>query len=430
MKPVLVFFALIGLGLPRISVADSTPQPRIRAVLDSAVAVPGQVLILDVTILVPTWMLKPPEFPSFELPDVRVRLPEGASRPTMERMTGGESWAGVTRSYEISPMVVGHFRIPPQTVAVVFASPETREAIVVDVAMPEIRFEGRAPIGAESLDPFIAARELTLEQTLEGDPQDLEPGAAFTRVVTAKLVGASPIFLPPLIPALVAEGIAAYPKEPEFIEKTNRGVTTGERIERVVYVAEAGGRFRAAPIRLRWWNLGTKQIEVAEIPPIEIVSRGPPPVPSGPSLLESPANVLWLFAFVVLAGLAAAIGRLLWPRVVERRRLRRQEWRASEAFAFKRVEGALRSQRLGDTMRCLEIWSARRPRVLVADRAALLKAVEPLGAMLYGRDPTTPSKELWSTALAQLQAIRRECLASERRRLSVRVLPSLNPGPS
>ena len=173
----------------------ATPQPLLRTNLETTVAVPGQVLILEVTILVPTWMLKPPEFPTFELPDVRVQLPEGASRPAMERFDG-EIWSGVTRDYQLSPMIVGKFRIPPQSVTVTFADPETRAAIVVDLPMGEVVFEGRAPVGAEDLDPFIAAEALSLEQELDGDPQNLEPGLAFTRTVTARVAGASPIFLP------------------------------------------------------------------------------------------------------------------------------------------------------------------------------------------------------------------------------------------
>jgi len=405
--------------------ANAAPRPLLRTNLETTVAVPGQVLVLEVTALVPTWMLKPPEFPTFELPDVRVQLPEGASRPAMERVDG-ESWSGVTRDYQLSPMIVGKFRIPPQSVTVTFADPETRAAIVVDLPMGEIVFEGRAPVGAEDLDPFIAAEALSLEQELDGDPQNLEPGLAFTRTVTARVTGASPIFLPPLIPPLAEEGIAVYPKEPLFSESANRGVTTGERVERVTYVAEAGGRFVAQPVRLRWWNLRTKKIELAEVPAIEITSRGPPS--AAPSAVEPPESAPWLVVGGCLALFAGAVARWQWPRLTDRRQRRRAEKLASESFAFERVADAMRARQFGEAVRAVEHWSTRLSPQSEGDRAQVFEPLAPLGAVLYGHEGEGPSNKQWSEALAALRAVRRACLERNRRRQARRVLPALNPG--
>ncbi|MBW2387286.1 MAG: BatD family protein [Deltaproteobacteria bacterium] len=415
---------LLSIVCSALASAEPALRPVLRTGLTTSVAVPGQIIALEVTILVPTWMLKPPEFPSFELTDVVVRLPEGASRPTMERI-GRENWSGVTRAYQLSPMVVGRFRIPPQIVTVTYADPQTRAPIVAELRMEEIVFEGRAPAGAEDLDPFIAAEALTLEQEIEGDPENLEPGSVFTRIVTARITGASPIFLPPLIPPLVADGLAAYPKEPIFNQTANRGVTTGERVERVTYVAEAGGRFNAQPIRLRWWNLRTKEIEVAEVPAIEIVSRGPPP--AAPSVAERYELAPWLALCGLLLALAGAVARWSWPRVAERRRRRREVRLASESFAFEQVTDALRTRRFGDALRAVELWSTRLPLLRDGDRTRLFELLGPLGAVLYGRDRQSPSKKQWSEALAALRATRRQVLASSRSRESDRVLPSLNP---
>jgi len=408
-------------GWPVIADAEPVPRPLLRVELESSVAVPGQVIVLEVTILVPTWMPKPPEFPTFELPDVRVLLPEGASRPTAERI-GRETWSGVTRAYQLFPMVVGRFRIPPQTVTVTFADPETVAPLVATLRMEELIFEGRAPIGAQDLDPFIAATALTLEQEIEGEPKNLEPGAAFTRIVTARLTGASPIFLPPLIPALRAEGLSAYPKEPVFSENIDRGVVSGQRVERVTYVAEAGGRFDAAPVRLRWWNLRTKEIEVAEIPILEIESRGPPPV--GPPRELTP----WLWLGGLFVGLLGVAARWLWPRIAKQRRRRREERQASESFAFDQVTHALRARRFGDAVCAVERWSARLHPVSEVDHARFFEPLEPLAAVLYRGNGSTPSKAQWSKALSTLREARRGFLASSQRHQTDRVLPALNPG--
>jgi hypothetical protein len=264
MKRVLLLCSLF-LTVTATTRAEPVAAPKLITNLEKRVVVPGQIISLDVTVLVPTWMPAPPTFPAFELRDVSVRLAPGSSRPAMERI-GADTWSGVTRSYQISPLVVGSFRIPPQTVTVTYADPETRAPIVAEMEMNEVVFEGVAPAGAEDLDPFIAASTLTLDEQIDGDPQNLESGSAFTRTVTARVTGASPIFLPPLIPLIEGEGLAAYPKEPVISESSNRGITTGERVESVTYVAEAGGRHDTSPIRLRWWNLRTQAIEVAELP--------------------------------------------------------------------------------------------------------------------------------------------------------------------
>jgi hypothetical protein len=417
-------FCLLCFICPTIAIAQPVSEPILEAELESNVAVPGQVLTLDVTVLVPTWMPKPPEFPTFELPDVSVRLPEGSSRPAMEKFDG-ETWSGVTRAYQLSPMVVGRFRIPPQTVTVTYADPETRAPIVATMRTGELVFEGRAPAGAEDLHPFIAADSLTLEQTIEGDPLDLEPGGAFTRVVTARVSGASPIFLPPLVPPLEAEGLAVYPKEPVFSERANRGRTTGERIEIVTYVAEAGGRYAAAPVRLRWWNLRTKEIEVTEIPALEIASSGLPPVTL--STLDPRELGAWILGGSFLVLMAGVGARWLWPRFVRWHRRRSERQIASEAFAFERVADALRARRFGETLRAIEVWSVRLPMISESDRIHLFELLEPLGALLYGPERNSIAPTAWSEALAALRTARRSFLVKSRIRRSGHALPPLNP---
>ena len=232
---------LLGLVAPALTAAQEVTRPVLRTELETVSAIPGQPIVLRITLLVPTWLPKPPGFPSFETPNVIVRLPPGSSSPTSERI-GGETWSGVTRAYRLYPMIVARFRIPPQIVTVTFADPDTRAPVTVKLRTNEVVFSGTAPDGSEDLDPFIAAEALTLEQSIEGEPGNLEPGGAITRTVTVRVNGTSPIFLPPLIPPLVAEGVSAYPKEPVVTETEARGVISGDRVESVTYVAESGGR--------------------------------------------------------------------------------------------------------------------------------------------------------------------------------------------
>ncbi len=412
---------LLGLVVPALTAAQESLRPVLRTELEKVSAIPGQPIILRITLLAPTWLPKPPVFPSFETPNVIVRLPPRASSPTSERI-GGETWSGVTRAYRLYPMTVGRFRIPPRTVTVTFADPDTRAPVTVELRTDEVVFSGAAPEGAEGLDPFIAAEALTLEQSIEGEPGNLEPGGAITRTVTARVQGTSPIFLPPLIPPLAAEGVSAYPKEPVVTETEARGTISGDRVESVTYVAEAGGRHTAPPIRLRWFNLRQKRVETAMADGFEIAVRGPPPAP--PSSFDWRATAPWAALGTLLVALAVVAVVRLRPGISRWRRGRREAYLASEAFAFSQAMAALRTRDFGEAMRTVELWSSRLPPGASVQHARLSDALARLGAAFYGRDRRPPLESQWSDAIAALRATRRERLAAS---ATGRALPPLNP---
>ncbi len=420
-----VIIALLVLVLaPNVAKAKEQVRPLLRTSLEQQSAIPGQPIILNVTVLVPTWMPKPPVFPSFETPNVIVRLPPRASGPVSERV-GGETWSGISRRYRLYPMTVGRFRISPQSVSVTFADPETREPRAVTLRSEELTFEGVAPKNARDLDPFIAAEDLTLEQVVEGDPENLKPGGAFTRMVTARIKGSSSIFLPPMLDAEV-EGLSAYPKEPVIIEKLERGTVSGERVESVTYVTQASGRFTAPSVHLLWFNLRQERIETAKIEGIEVLSRGP-----APDVTRSFdwRRVLPAVGFTLLIlGAAAALVLRFRPAVVAWFHRRREAYQASEAFAFAQALAAIRARNLGETLRTVDLWCGRLPAGSMGPDARLSRALAGLGAAYYRGGADLPTPQAWSEADQALRGQRRDCLSAPAHVAGV--LPLLNPGSS
>lgn len=404
--------------------AEEAAGPVLRMELEKDAAVPGQPIVLRITLLAPTWLPKPPVFPSFEVPNVIVRLPQRASGPASARV-GKETWSGVTRAYRLYPMTVGRFRIPPQPVTVTYADPKVREPLTAELLTDEVVFKGTAPAGAEDLDPFIAAETLSLEQTIDGEPGNLEPGQAFTRTVTVRVKGSSPIFLPHLIPPLTAQGIASYPKEPVVTETEDRGIVSGERVESVTYVAEAGGRFTAPPIRLRWFNLRGKQIETAEATGFEIQSRGPSP--AAPRAFGWRGIGPWAFMGIVLIALAGFVGGRFRRRITVWNQGRHEAYFASEAFAFSQAKQACRKAELGKILHAVELWSSRLPPAGGADDIRLSDALACLGAAVYGDSKPSPSKRQWFEAVEALQAARRARLMVSDASRTDSSLPTLNP---
>ena len=354
----LVIALCLAMALLAALPAHAATEPVLKVELASEEAVPGQPIVLRVTVLVPTWLPEPPVFPSFEVPNVQVRLPERAAGPTSESVDG-ETWSGVTRAYRLYPMSIGRFRIPSLPLTVTFADPESQEPVTATLRTPEISFAGVAPDGAGDLDPFIAAQALSLEQTIEGDLEGLEPGDAVTRTLTARITGTSPVFLPPLSAALDTDGLAAYPKEPVVSESLDRGRLSGERIESVTYVAAGGGAFQLPPVRLDWFNLDTGRVETAEIDGLEIVVTGDVAASSDDRASRWPA-LLAALALVVLAAIAWAAWRMA-PLVSAWRQRRRVAWQASERFACQAVRSALRARDLAAALSAKTLWDTRLP---------------------------------------------------------------------
>ncbi|MCB1485996.1 MAG: BatD family protein, partial [Bauldia sp.] len=234
-----VLFLLALLLAPPV-LAQQGSAPILEVTVEQTEAIPGEMLSLRLTVLVPTFMPKPPVWPSFETPNLLVRLPEGSTGPTSKRIDG-ETWSGITRRYRISPMIAGTFAIPPQDVVITYADPETSKPIQATLRTDPLKFTGVIPEGAEGLDPFIAADRLELTEQIDGTPGDMKPGDSVIRTVTATIEGVSPMFLPTLLPQVAIDGIAAYPAEPAVEEKDNRGEISGSRTERVTLLAEGGG---------------------------------------------------------------------------------------------------------------------------------------------------------------------------------------------
>ncbi len=406
--------ALLSLLLvPALAGAEDAPV--LTTELAETETTAGQPLILRVTVLVPTFLPKPPVFPSFEVPNVIVRLPERASGPVSERR-GGETWSGVRRSYRLYPMVPGEFEIPAQPVRITYADPETNDPVTVDLASEPIRFTATVPAGAEGLDPFIAATALTLEQTIDGTPERMKVGDALTRTVTAEVSGLSPIFLPALIPAAQIDGLAVYPSEPVVTEREDRGVLSGTRIETVTYVPEAGGEYALPGLSLSWFDLDSEAVQTAEIPPIAFsVEAGP----AGGAETETGPPALTLLGGIAIL-VALLFSRSLHVRVANGR----AAWYRSEPACFRRLTRSLRAGEPGAIFAAYDDWLGSLDMTRI-DRTDLDDAIAAMNASRFSKGPSTAPG---NTRTRAIEVARRTRRAVKRQRSARHnALPLLNP---
>jgi len=415
-----LFIAVLALLIPLGARAEG--EPRLSVELAEGDIIVGQPLTLRMKLLVPSWMPKPPVWPTLEVPSLLVRLPERASTPVSETIDG-DTWSGISRAYRLYPLEVGGYEIPGQSLIVTYADPGKPDPIQSEMALEPIRFEAVLPKGAEGLDPPIVANGLTLEQQIEGGP-DLATGDAVTRIVTASIKGTTPILLPALLPDLTpVDGpdpapLRAYPKEPVVAQSEQRGVLSGSRTETTTYVAQGGGSVKLAPIIVNWFNLDSGKVETAELVGATLSITAPPPPP--PGLVD---YARWgAMGLAILGGLWGII-RFVMPHLRRRGMQLRLRWHKSGPYARIRVRRAMRARDLNATMGALQHWSGFCPDPDPQARDRLCAAMAHVGAARYGPDEGGYADTGWSEAERTFGSLCR----TSRNRSARETLPGLNP---
>ena len=401
-----------------LPVAACAEEPLVEVDFEENAAVPGQSLILRITVLVPTWMPKPVVFPSFEAPNLQVRLPEGSTGPT-SRSIGGETWSGVSRRYFITPMVPGTIEIAGQELLITWADPGQTDPIESRVAMDPVVVEGVVPEGAEDLDPFVAANNLKLSREMPEIAGPLGAGDSLEVSVTAEIDGVSAIMLPPLLPEIALDGVALYRDEPVVSDRDDRGVVSGTRTERVTLLAESGGGAEVPEITLRWYNLKSKSVETATLDAISVEVDAPRAVGDR---MDPRAVIGIALLFLVAAALAWVTWRRLGPRLQALLAARRARIEASEPFAYAQVSAAAKARDIGRLMQSLDVWATRCP-TDPRDIEPLRGALSGLGAARYGREKSRDAAR-WSDVVAALEKTRASLRDA---RSAPAVLPPLNP---
>ncbi len=398
-------------------------QPRLEVTFEESETVPGQPLTLRLTVLVPTFMPDPPVWPDFETPNLMVRLPSKASSPTSKSI-GGETWSGISRRYQITPVVPGAFEIPAGAVKVRYRSLDGSEVLEATLPVPAQTVTGVVPEGAEGMAPFVAAEKLTLTQTVEGDTTGLDAGASFTRVLEVKIEGVLPMFLPPVMPEEGLAGLRAYPESPVVEETENRGVISGSRVERTVYVVEGGVDGSLPEVRLQWFNLKSGKVEEAVAEAIEVQADAPVLAPSAEPLdvekilRRGAALVVLLLVAWAFVRWGMPVLHRSWSRVRERRL-------QSAGYAYGLLKQTMQKRDLSAAKQANLRWAQKVPLAGQETEAAIEEAFLQIGAARFGNGGATEEAQAWGNLKSLCHRKHRE--TRYRSDTKTPDLPPLNP---
>ena len=360
------FLAILLVCMFTAAHAEDAPRTMLRAHLEPAgPVVAGSAVKLVVDALTTTYFSEAPDWPSFDLHDAFVTLPDDSGQNLNETIDGVR-WFGVSREYHIVPRTAGTFEVPSFSITLHPGGSDTP----VTLETPTLSFAATLPPGAENMATFFPAPKLTVTQVIEPKDGRLEVGGTITRTVTQRAEATEPMLVPPVTFGDV-DGLRRYAKAPatRTISDGRGGLIAGERVDTVTYVVNRRGHYTLPSIDVEWWNTATRQREIVHLPAVAFTARAAREKP----LWSIPADalagaarhtVIFLSARdLVLAGVVLACivaGVAFYPRVrgwIERlsrgwsamRRRRAQgelaAWRglrtAAQSGAMRRIVPAL-----------------------------------------------------------------------------------------
>ena len=301
------------------------PEPVLQVTIDPPRVVVGQRTTLRIDVLAPNYMTSPPELPGFQVRNAVTRQLQSVN---LSEQRNGTSYAGVRFEFAIYPQEPGAFAISDQKVKVKYAAepPAVREELL---SLPRVSFEAFIPDTAADLNPFLAASQLTVEQSVQRSSDPLKVGDSITRTVTIQAEETPAMLLPPVIfPAV--DGLAVYPAQPALQDKTEgrTDALTATRTDSATYILQRPGDYVLPAIDVRWWNAGEGRVETAHVDAVTMQVAPNPAVQS--------------------AGASAPKARLNWTAFVD---LIADHWRlallatiAASASSDRAWSGAKRSQ--------------------------------------------------------------------------------------
>lgn len=417
------FAAVVLSSFMASGVLAQDPQITVEPAQDDVVV--GQPFIIRVKVLVPSFMPKPPVFPTFEVPGLIVRLPERSTQPVSESVDG-ETWSGVQRTYRIYPMQVGVTEVPVQSISIVYKDPSTNEDVPLSAEVPAIDLVATIPEGARTLDPLIVAPGIEIKQTWQVAEGELAVGDAVTRQLNIAVAGTSALFVPPLLEAATPEtgsaaadplvaGFIGYPEDPLVTESFERGVMSGTRTEEVSYIAQSGGTVTFPEIVLEWYNLNSGTVETITLEGLSVDVAIPPKMrePIDRGAVRRKALLL-----VLVAGIGWTIYRFFWPLAKLRLELAQERWRSSVLAAHRTVLHQASARDLRGLLAALDQLAARGHKL----NPEVDKALKALTRKIY-RDGVAAEAE-WQSVK---HAIRHDRPAIFATRAKASGLPKLNP---
>lgn len=373
-------------------------------------------VVIAVEVATPRWFSRGTRVRDFRIPGAVLR-PVSNFADNQSRRVDGETWSVQRWRFRVYGTEAGRLEIPPLRVTI---SVNTESHGVVDgelqVQAPTLVLE--RPPGTESLDVWVAASALRVDQVWEGRLEDYETGDALTLVRRYRIEDAPAMVLAGSSPTEV-DGMAVYAAPPVVEDQSNRGRLVGLREERFVYTFERSGSYTIPGESVFWFNTTTAQVEEIKLDGLDVTVSGAVAEPATDE--RKPRSLLPLLAGVAGLAILALLWRLLRNAPLSQRLINPMRARLEERRAHSEYRRAVASE---DSQRCVALLYARLDPGMHQQLSAAIggESLQQLMAHAYGDAPSPPPAaallELWRAVKA------RDGAGDESARLTLNPLPS------
>ncbi len=337
------------------------------------------------------------------------------------------------RRYAVFPQVAGELTIEPMVFEAVvitasgFSSLQRFRSEPVSLSvLPAV-----APPPELAAAAWLPARGVTIDQRWSGDPEEFTAGIPQTRTLTVEAEGVLETQIPDLS-IFETDSLNQYADQPELSRESGDEGTRAVRTERFAVIAQSPGALIIPAVEMPWFNVETRQWEVARIQPREVSvlpSREtgadvlPPPAPvAAPTQAVDTGHRLWQgISAALLAGWALTLA-VWWRRGRARRDDAPREsaeitppLRVSDRRLLRELRAVCGAHDARRARRLLLDWGAARfgerpgslGRLAARLPADLATAIGELERSLYG--PASPpwNGDALKDALAQADAVTR-----------------------
>ncbi|MFO2464384.1 BatD family protein [Pseudomonas sp. 15FMM2] len=353
-----------------------------------------------------------------QLSDARVEQ-LGDSR-TYEKVINGVRHGVIEMRYGIYPQHSGQLSIPAQVFTATMVEPRPAEDAAPQVPKPgkllhvsstQIPLTVKAKPALYPADAaWLPARSLSLSESWNPEPDQVQVGDSLTRSLTLKAEGLASAQLPPL-PSTEVNGLRRYPDQPVLGNQNSERGVIGSREDREALVPNRAGALELPAVEVVWWNTHADQLERTSLPARTLqVANNPSLVvdtPATPIIITAPDNErLWIWQLSSLTlGLTTLLGFGLWWRA----RAQPAVLRAAQSGPSPRtlLDDLKRASQANDpqaTRQALDAWARQQPETL-AEMAArfvpLSDALDGLNGALYSETGQFwQGEEIWRAVKA------------------------------
>lgn len=180
----------------------------------------------------------------------------------------GRFYQVIEKRYVIHPLESGEIVIPPLTLSA--RVQDGRRSLFDDGRLirkrsPEHKITVKPPNPAFAGSIWLPAKNLQVNDTFSGDPDNVAVGDSLTRSITITAEGLLAAQLPPIDTPTVS-GLKIYADKASIENREVGAELLSQRVESMAIIPTRPGSYTLPSVSIGWWNTETDEMEWATIP--------------------------------------------------------------------------------------------------------------------------------------------------------------------